>query len=144
MRREHDAVGRRERPFDLLNHDDGTEVLRRYFERYAGIARALETGLVLETPTWRANPDWGAKLGYDALTLGDANRRAVGLLLEIRAAHETRGTPIVISGNLEPHWVAELEQFGVTALVRKPFEPERVAELLRSLPEEDYQEPEAG
>lgn len=88
--------------FDLLKTAEGIGVLRRYFERYAEIARAQERGLVLETPTWRANPDWGAKLGYDALTLGDANRRSVGLLLEIRQAFETRRTPIVISGNLGP------------------------------------------
>jgi S-methylmethionine-dependent homocysteine/selenocysteine methylase len=88
--------------FDLLKSGEGLEVLRRYFGRYAGIARQLERGLVLETPTWRANPDWGAKLGYDALALGDANRRAVGLLLEIRQAFEGRRTPIVISGNLGP------------------------------------------
>jgi S-methylmethionine-dependent homocysteine/selenocysteine methylase len=88
--------------FDLLKAAEGTEVLRRYFERYAEIAREQERGLVLETPTWRANPDWGGKLGYDALALGDANRRSVGLLLEIRQAYETRRTPIVISGNLGP------------------------------------------
>ena len=52
--------------FDLLRGEAGTEVLRRYFERYAQIAREQERGLVLETPTWRANPDWAAKLGYDA------------------------------------------------------------------------------
>src|SRR6476619_8502369 len=88
--------------FDLLRDEAGTAVLRRYFERYAGIAREQERGLVLETPTWRANPDWGAKLGYDAGALADANRRSVGLLLEIRQAFERRGTPIVISGNLGP------------------------------------------
>src|SRR6476661_4735239 len=84
--------------FDLLKTDEGTGALRRYFERYAAIARSQETGLVLETPTWRANPDWGAKLGYDALALGDVNRRSVGLLLEIRQAFESGRTPIVISG----------------------------------------------
>jgi homocysteine S-methyltransferase len=88
--------------FDLLKTDEGIGVLRRYFQRYAEIARSQEIGLVLETPTWRANPDWGAKLGYDALALADANRRSVGLLLEIRQAFECRGTPIVISGNLGP------------------------------------------
>jgi S-methylmethionine-dependent homocysteine/selenocysteine methylase len=88
--------------FDLLKTDDGIAVLRRYFERYAEIARSQEIGLVLETPTWRASPDWGAKLGYDAEALGDANRRSVGLLLEIRQAYESRTTPIVISGNLGP------------------------------------------
>lgn len=88
--------------FDLLKTEEGIGVLRRYFERYVEVARAQEVGLVLETPTWRANPDWGTKLGYDALALSDANRRAVGLLLEIRQAFETRRTPIVISGNLGP------------------------------------------
>ena len=57
---------------------------------------------MLEAPTWRANPDWAAKLGYDAASLADANRTAIGLLLEVRAKLETAATPIVISGNLGP------------------------------------------
>jgi homocysteine S-methyltransferase len=88
--------------FGLLSTLDGTQVLRCYFERYAKIARAQEVGLVLETPTWRANPDWAAKLGYAAHALADANRRSVALLLEIRKAFETERTEIVISGNLGP------------------------------------------
>ena len=88
--------------FDLLKDETGTETLRRYFTRYAELARSKGIGIVLEAPTWRANPDWAAKLGYDAVTLADANRKGVGLLLEIRAAFETRATPVVISGNLGP------------------------------------------
>jgi len=57
---------------------------------------------VLETPTWRANSDWGAKLGYDAAALADANRKSVGLLLEVRERFEAPATPVVISGNLGP------------------------------------------
>jgi homocysteine S-methyltransferase len=86
--------------FDLLRNDSGTAVLRRYFERYIAIARAQGTGLLLETPTWRANPDWAAQLGYDAQALADANRRAVGLLLELRSVFA--GGKLVISGNLGP------------------------------------------
>lgn len=88
--------------FDLLKDEAGWAILRRYFATYAGIARDNGTGLVLETPTWRANPDWGAKLGYDAAALADVNRKSVGLLLELRAAFETPATPVVISGNLGP------------------------------------------
>lgn len=88
--------------FDLLRDEAGMELLREYYLRYVDIARQRQVGFVLETPTWRANPDWAAKLGYDALTLADANRRAVGLLLEIREAYETSHTPMVISGNLGP------------------------------------------
>lgn len=88
--------------FDLLKDDEGMALLRGYFKRYAELARAHRRGLVLESPTWRANPDWGAKLGYDALALADANRKAIGLMLEIRAAYENPETRIVISGNLGP------------------------------------------
>jgi S-methylmethionine-dependent homocysteine/selenocysteine methylase len=88
--------------FDLLKDENGRQVLRRYFERYASIARAQGAGLVLETATWRANRDWGERLGYDAPALAEANRRSVQLLLEIREAFETPRTRIVISGNLGP------------------------------------------
>lgn len=86
--------------FDLLKDDAGIAVLRRYFDRYAAIAREQGTGLLLETPTWRANPDWGTKLGYDAPALAEANRRAVGLVLEMRSGFGR--APLVISGNLGP------------------------------------------
>lgn len=88
--------------FDLLKDDKGTAILHRYYTRYAELARSHGVGLVLEAPTWRANPDWGEKLGYDAMTLADANRKAISLLLNIRALHETPETRIVISGNLGP------------------------------------------
>ena len=88
--------------FDLLKDDAGLAILRGYFARYAELARSHSLGLVLEAPTWRANADWGAKLGYDARALADANRKAIGLLLEIRDEFESPTTKIVISGNLGP------------------------------------------
>jgi S-methylmethionine-dependent homocysteine/selenocysteine methylase len=88
--------------FDLLKDEAGVGVLRDYFTRYVELARSHGVGIVLESPTWRANPDWGAKLGYDTTALADANRKAIELLGEIRAASESRETPIVISGNLGP------------------------------------------
>jgi S-methylmethionine-dependent homocysteine/selenocysteine methylase len=88
--------------FDLLRSPEGTERLRRYFETYTRIAIDRRMGIVLEAPTWRANADWAAKLGYDAAALADANRTSIGLLLEVRDALETPATPIVISGNLGP------------------------------------------
>jgi len=41
-------------------------------------------GLVLESATWRANADWGARLGYTAETLADASRSSIALLEPIR------------------------------------------------------------
>ena len=88
--------------FVLLDSAAGRQTLRDYFARHIAIARAAATGIVLETPTWRANADWGAKLGYDAVRLAAANRAAVAELADLRSELETPATPIVISGNLGP------------------------------------------
>ena len=88
--------------FVLLEDPKQRAVLDRYFSRYVEIARSQGVGAILETATWRANPDWGAKLGYDARALADVHRRAVEQLEDVRSRLETPATPIVISGNLGP------------------------------------------
>ena len=88
--------------FHLLKTPTGEAALRKYFRRYAEIAKLFATGLVLESATWRANADWGARLGYTPEMLADANRRAIHLLEEIRDEYETERTRVVISGCLGP------------------------------------------
>lgn len=88
--------------FDLFSRPGGEAILHRYFARYAELARANDIGLVLESATWRANPDWGARLGYDADALANVQRRAIAQLVRIRAQYETPRSPMVISGCLGP------------------------------------------
>jgi len=88
--------------FPLLDRPDGKAVLDRYFDRYVGLAHEAGTGVVLESVTWRANPAWGAKLGYDARALDEIQRRAIVQLVDIRGRYESAQTPIVISGNVGP------------------------------------------
>ena len=88
--------------YDLLTRDGGEDALRRYFEPYVAIARERRVGIVLETPTWRASPDWAERLGHGPDELAELNRRAVGLLEAVRDEHETGETPIVISGCVGP------------------------------------------
>lgn len=88
--------------FDLLKHEQGWKVLKQYFQTYASMAHRYRVGLILESVTWRANSDWGLKLGYDAASLADMNRRAIALLQEIRAESETDQSRMVISGCLGP------------------------------------------
>ena len=57
---------------------------------------------MLEGATWRANPDWAAKLGYSRAELAVANRAAIDLMVGLRDAHESKRTPIVISANIGP------------------------------------------
>jgi S-methylmethionine-dependent homocysteine/selenocysteine methylase len=88
--------------FDLLKDDAGRAELRAYFEPYVALARERGVGMVLDTATWRASSDWGARLGYSPDALHAANRRAVALAEEIRAANEDERTPIVINGVVGP------------------------------------------
>ncbi|RQH10168.1 homocysteine S-methyltransferase family protein [Bradyrhizobium sp. RP6] len=88
--------------FVLLNSADGRAHLKRYYEAYLRIARQHGLGFVLDSPTWRANPDWGARLGYDAASLESINMRSIGFLEELRGAWESPGMPCVISGAIGP------------------------------------------
>ena len=64
--------------FPLLDSEDGKSALRPLLQRPTSTSpSARGSGFVLDTPTWRANLDWGARLGYDADTLAEVNRRAV-------------------------------------------------------------------
>ena len=88
--------------FDLLKNAGGEAALRRYFEGYAALARRLGAGVILESATWRSNPDWGARLGYSREALAEANRKAIRLLEEIRNGIDDGETPAVISGCVGP------------------------------------------
>ena len=88
--------------FVLLDTAEGRQKLRTYYESYLAIAREYGTGFVLDSATWRANPDWGAKLGYDAAGLRAVNMRSIVMLDEIRAQWERPDAPCVISGAIGP------------------------------------------
>jgi homocysteine S-methyltransferase len=85
--------------FDLLRKPDGRVALVKYFRDYLAIAKQFGLGLILETATWRANPDWATKLGYDRESLATANRESVALLETLRA---DATTDLVISGCIGP------------------------------------------
>lgn len=88
--------------FTLMNNADHRERLRAYYVRFAELARARGIGFMFDTPTWRANADWGARLGFDAAALADVNRRAIGLLVELRDLYETPAAPMLVSGVIGP------------------------------------------
>jgi S-methylmethionine-dependent homocysteine/selenocysteine methylase len=88
--------------YPLLRDDAGREALRRYYRGYLEIARQHGTGFILDTPTWRANADWGEQLGDDAAALAAANHQAVALAEEIRSEEESPELPIAICGTIGP------------------------------------------
>src|SRR4051812_46567427 len=87
--------------FPLLEDEGGRDTLREYFRPYLALARERRTGFVLDTPTWRANHDWGAVLGYDAAALDRINRAAVAFATELRD-EAALDAPVLIDGVVGP------------------------------------------
>jgi len=88
--------------FQLLRDDAGEAVIDQYFRSFADLARKHQTGLILESATWRASQDWGDRLGFSSDAMAKVNRRAIEMLGPIRDEYETPSLPVVISGCLGP------------------------------------------
>jgi len=88
--------------FPLVLSEAGRETLTRYFAPYLAEAERRGVGLILDTPTWRANPDWAEKLGFGLEDLLDANRRAVAFAAELRKKVGNPSIPIVLNGVIGP------------------------------------------
>jgi homocysteine S-methyltransferase len=80
--------------FPLLDDERGRALLRDYYRGYADIAREAGAAFVLESATWRANPDWGAAVGYDPAALDRVNRASIDFLRELREWFAVENTTI--------------------------------------------------
>jgi S-methylmethionine-dependent homocysteine/selenocysteine methylase len=74
--------------FPLVEDEDGRALLTRYYDGYAAIAARAGVGLLLEAPTWRANPEWAAKVGYDLDALVRVNRASDELMQGLREKYQ--------------------------------------------------------
>jgi homocysteine S-methyltransferase len=88
--------------FVVLDDPAGRAALIDYYDGFYEIARDHAVGLILDTPTWRANRDWGERLGYDAARLADVNRRWAEVVAGLREQWKDGGVPIVLDGNVGP------------------------------------------
>ena len=84
--------------FVLLDTIDGRDALREYYRPFVELAAERSLPLVLDTPTWRANPDWGARVGADAAALDRANADAVALV------REAGGADTLVNGCVGPRF----------------------------------------
>jgi S-methylmethionine-dependent homocysteine/selenocysteine methylase len=88
--------------FPLIGNDEGVKQLNTYYKPYINIALNNKSGIILDTPTWRASHGWGDQLGYSVLDMQFFNEASVNLLVDIRQKYQTLDTPMVINGAIGP------------------------------------------
>lgn len=86
----------------LINSDAGIEALKRYYRPYIDLALSHETGMILDTPTWRASMGWGMQLGYSEDKVRHLNKLSVQLLEDVRHQNASESSPMVINGVIGP------------------------------------------
>ena len=113
--------------FVLLDTAEGRAQLRSYFAPYIDLAREQDLPLTLDTPTWRANADWGALLGYDAESLARVNADAVAL---VRSCDD-EGRALV-NGCVGPRWDDYVPESRMSAEDAERYHAPQVAALADS------------
>jgi S-methylmethionine-dependent homocysteine/selenocysteine methylase len=87
---------------ELLRSEHGMRVLLDYYDENAAIAAEAGLPFSVDSPTWRANPDWTTRLGYSRDEFVEVNREGVRMAQEVRRRHESITTPVVIAGVVGP------------------------------------------
>lgn len=86
----------------LLKSDEGRLALQTYFRGFLDLAARMRCGLILESATWRASPDWADPLGMSLVELDELNVKAIEMLKQLRSEFAASVPAIVLSGCLGP------------------------------------------
>jgi S-methylmethionine-dependent homocysteine/selenocysteine methylase len=118
--------------YDLLRSEEGYSILYDYYKDYARLALNFNSGLILETPTWRANADWGRKLGDTAEDLHRFNLSAVKLVAKIKQEYASENTPIVISACIGPRGDGYKADFRMSVAEARKYHSAQIASFAKT------------
>lgn len=116
--------------YPLLETDDGRARLRRYFSDMIALGQETGAGVILESPTWVANRDRGAAIGYSPDKIMDLNQQAIAMMAQVRA--EKGDVPTVLSANIGPRDDAYAPSDQMTADVAEEYHTEQIAALAKT------------
>jgi homocysteine S-methyltransferase len=86
----------------LLRTEEGRQALEGYFGGFLDLAGRMRSGVILESATWRASPDWAGPLDLTAPELDQLNHEAVQMLVRLREKWRAVVPHIVVSGCVGP------------------------------------------
>lgn len=114
--------------FPLLETTEGRMHLQRYMKDMIALGEESGAGIILESPTWVANRDRAAALGYTPADLKQINKDAIALLANVRDAQST--VPIIMSANVGPRHDAYARETQMSALEAEQYHAEQVSALV--------------
>jgi S-methylmethionine-dependent homocysteine/selenocysteine methylase len=88
--------------FPLLDSPRAVPIMRDMFCAQLDVAAEFGLSFLLSGLDYRANPDWGAKLGYSPRGLADANIAAIEFLRDIAKGYKDQIPHLLIGGILGP------------------------------------------
>ena len=100
--------------FPLLDSEKGKRALKEYYRNFLELASEKGFDFLLECPSWRANPNWGQKLGYTDAALDIANAQCVAAMKELKAEYKQKINSIYISGCVGPSGDGYLHKMGMS------------------------------
>lgn len=112
--------------FDLLKDEAGTRALKDYYLRYLRIAAEHDFNFILETPTWRANPDWVEKVGYNRSATSEINHKAAGLMHDLKKEFSREIDNIFVSGCIGPRGDGYLADSRMTSESAQNYHSEQI------------------
>ncbi|KGN34669.1 homocysteine methyltransferase [Knoellia sinensis KCTC 19936] len=87
--------------YPLLDSVDGRALLTDYYAGYARVSELAGANLLLETPTWRANPDWVVSLGGSPADVRRINLDSIVYLAGVAEMLAPSGR-VLVSGSIGP------------------------------------------
>jgi homocysteine S-methyltransferase len=87
--------------YPLVATPEGRALLSEYYGHYAEIAQSIDAAVLLDAPTWRANPDWAATLGHDRAALAELIAESVGVVTDVRDGWNG-SEPFLVGGAVGP------------------------------------------
>lgn len=88
--------------FPLLEKRDSADAIRGIYRRYLDVVARHGHSALIGGFDYRASPDWGAKLGYSAEALREANLRSIQFLREVAADFAEDIPQALFSGYVGP------------------------------------------
>ncbi|POF32988.1 homocysteine S-methyltransferase family protein [Roseibium marinum] len=118
--------------FPLLEKRKSADVIRGMYRRYLDVVARYGHSALIGGFDYRASPDWGAKLGYSASALAEANLRSIQFLKDVAAEYEADIPSMLFSGYVGPRGDAYGLNMSVTEESAEEYHSVQIETLARA------------